>query len=83
MNNNTNNAGCGFFSVLTIVFVVLKLVGTIDWSWWWVLSPILIEIGITVLVLVGVAIYKHHRQKKMTVRWSKMKSDMMSGKRDD
>ncbi len=25
---------------LTIVFVVLKLCIVIDWSWWWVLSPI-------------------------------------------
>lgn len=26
-------------SILGIVFIVLKLVGTINWSWWWVLSP--------------------------------------------
>jgi len=30
----------GFLEVLTLVFIVLKLTGTIDWSWWWVLSPI-------------------------------------------
>ena len=29
----------GFAEVLTIVFVVLKLMGTIDWSWWLVLLP--------------------------------------------
>lgn len=29
----------GFTEFLTIVFVVLKLIGTIDWSWWWVLLP--------------------------------------------
>lgn len=28
-----------FFWVLGIVFIVLKLTGYIDWSWWWVLSP--------------------------------------------
>ena len=27
-------------SILTIVFVVLKLCGVITWSWWWVLSPL-------------------------------------------
>lgn len=27
---------------VTIVFVTLKLIGLITWSWWWVLSPILI-----------------------------------------
>ena len=26
-------------SILGIVFIVLKLIGTIDWSWWYVLMP--------------------------------------------
>jgi len=30
----------GFCSLLTIVFIVLKLTHYIDWSWWWVLSPL-------------------------------------------
>jgi membrane protein YdbS with pleckstrin-like domain len=30
-------------TILTIVFVVLKLVGTIDWSWWWIFSPLWIS----------------------------------------
>lgn len=39
-NNNTRNGGgLGFFSVLQIVFIVLKLCGVIDWKWAWVLSP--------------------------------------------
>lgn len=29
-----------FFSLITIVFIVLKLCGIITWSWWWILSPI-------------------------------------------
>lgn len=60
MNKNTSNAGLGLSSVLTIIFVVLKLVGTIDWSWWWVLSPILIDTGLTILIIVGWAIYEVH-----------------------
>jgi len=32
----------GFIEVLTLIFITLKLTGYIDWSWWWVLSPILI-----------------------------------------
>ena len=27
--------------VLTVIFIVLKLVGVITWSWWWVFSPII------------------------------------------
>lgn len=36
----------GLLEVLTIVFVVLKLIGAIDWSWWLVLLPELIAIGV-------------------------------------
>ena len=63
-NNNTSTSGLGLGSVLTIIFVVLKLVGTINWSWWWVLSPILIDIGLTIIVFIGVAIYMSHENKK-------------------
>lgn len=30
----------GFGSVLFLVFLVLKLMGTITWSWWWVTAPL-------------------------------------------
>ncbi len=40
-----------------VAFVVLKLVGVIDWSWWWVLSPIWIMIGVAGLVFVAIYIY--------------------------
>lgn len=36
----------GILEVLTIVFVVLKLLSVIDWSWWLVLSPILFSISL-------------------------------------
>ena len=35
-----SSGGLGLFSVLTVVFIVLKLVGVITWSWIWVLSPL-------------------------------------------
>lgn len=37
---------------LTILFLILKLNETISWSWWWVLSPIWIPIGILIVVVV-------------------------------
>ena len=40
-----------------VAFVVLKLVGVIDWSWWWVLSPIWIMLAIAVLVFAGIYVY--------------------------
>jgi hypothetical protein len=42
--------GLDYIIVLTIVFVVLKLTDTIDWSWWWVLSPLLIRFGIFIVL---------------------------------
>jgi hypothetical protein len=46
------SGGCApFLGWLTLPFVVLKLVGCIGWSWWWVLSPIWIPIALTVLVV--------------------------------
>ena len=34
------NNGIGIADVITVSFILLKLTGNIDWSWWWVLSPI-------------------------------------------
>jgi hypothetical protein len=62
MANNTSSSssggGIGFAGLLTIVFITLKLLGYIDWSWWWVLSPILIAVMLAVvicLVILGIA----------------------------
>lgn len=33
-----------FISLLTVLFIGLKLVGSITWSWWWVLSPLWIGV---------------------------------------
>lgn len=39
-NSETTSSGIGFTGLLTIVFIALKLTGYINWSWWWVLSPL-------------------------------------------
>lgn len=36
MSNNNNN-GIGFFGLLTLLFIGLKLGGVLNWSWWLVL----------------------------------------------
>ena len=43
-------SGTIFSGLLTIVFIVLKLLGKITWSWWWVLSPIWISWSILFVV---------------------------------
>lgn len=52
-NNNSvgTSGGIGFAGALTIVFIVLKLLGKITWSWWWVLSPIWISAIVAILFL--------------------------------
>lgn len=62
-NNSSSSGGLGLGGVLTIVFVVLKLVGVIDWSWWWVLSPLWISALLILLVIVGVVIYFAYEEK--------------------
>lgn len=57
-SSSSSSGGIGFVGLLTIVFIALKLIGYIDWSWWWVLSPILISfafIAVTVLIAISVA----------------------------
>ena len=46
--------GTSLPTLLTVLFVALKLCGVIDWSWWWVLSPIPITVGIALVVFAGV-----------------------------
>lgn len=41
----------GLASMLTVLFVGLKLTGHIDWSWWWVLCPLWIVTALFVAVL--------------------------------
>lgn len=42
----------GFLGLLTIVFITLKLIGYIAWSWWWVLAPIWIPWAIVIVIFI-------------------------------
>lgn len=48
--NLTVRTGVGFTGLLTIVFIVLKLLGVISWSWLWVLSPIWISLAVSLVI---------------------------------
>ena len=53
MDNNSNSStGIGFTGLLQLLFITLKLVGVINWSWLWVLSPIWISLVIVVICLI-------------------------------
>lgn len=56
----------GFTEVLTIIFIVLKLLGVITWAWWVCLLPEIIAGVLYVVIVVAhlVAIYKTHKSIK-------------------
>ena len=51
MANESTLSGIGLGTVLFIVFLVLKLTGPIDWSWWWVTSPLWIPLAVAAVIL--------------------------------
>ena len=56
-NNQTVTTSFPIASILTIVFVVLKLTNVISWSWWWVLSPLWIPLGFIAILFVVVFVF--------------------------
>ena len=54
----SNNTTGSFTTLLQIVFITLKLLDKIDWSWWWVMSPTWIMIVIALMVYVIFLIFK-------------------------
>ena len=61
-----------FGTLLTLLFVALKLTGRIDWSWWWVFAPVwmtaaLMALGIAV-IFVGVYLFDAFGGRKRKIR---------------
>lgn len=46
------SGGIGFCGLLTIVFIILKLIKVICWSWLWVLSPLWIGVLLNLIITV-------------------------------
>ena len=59
-------SGIGFGGILFIVFLILKLTNVIDWSWWWVTSPLWIPIAIAIVIFIFIILFKFiiHRNKR-------------------
>ena len=51
MNLNIRIELGGLSVVLTVIFVVLKLVGKISWSWFWVFSPLWITLLLFLIII--------------------------------
>lgn len=48
MGNKEKAGGIGFLGLLALIFITLKLIGIIAWSWFWVLSPIILPLILVV-----------------------------------
>lgn len=67
-NNKSSSGGTSVFTVLLVVFVVLKLCGVkpiANWSWWWVLAPLWIPLALAAILFMIVGlIYAITRKAK-------------------
>jgi hypothetical protein len=57
MASSDKSNGIGFGTILFLIFLTLKLTNYIDWSWWWVFSPLWIPLLIAGLVGLGMIVY--------------------------
>jgi len=53
-STSSSSGGIGIFGATFIVLLVLKLIDKIDWSWWWITSPLWL---LPALIIVVVIIY--------------------------
>lgn len=56
MSREINTGGASAIELLGVAFVVLKLCGVIDWSWWWVTAPMWMPLTILILFIVWLVV---------------------------
>lgn len=61
----------GICEALTLLFVVLKLAGLIDWSWFWVLFPEILAGVLYLLIGFGTFRNWHNMNKRIEKEWEK------------
>ena len=52
MSEKNYNGGVSFCGLLTLIFITLKLTNFIDWSWWWILAPLWIPVGLIIFIVI-------------------------------
>lgn len=63
-NSSSSSSGIRFTGLLTVVFITLKLTKVIDWSWWWVMSPLLIPAAIVLVLLLVIGVIAFMQNSK-------------------
>lgn len=54
-SSSSSSGGIGFLGLLQVAFIVLKVIGFLNWSWIWVFSPF--WIGIPAVILLYIVIF--------------------------
>lgn len=57
-SNSSSSGGVGFFGLMFLIFMTLKLTGFIDWSWWWVTAPLWGGFALIFIIIIIVALIK-------------------------
>lgn len=59
MHSAQKAASTSIMSLIGILFIALKLIGVIDWSWWWVLAPFWGSAALLVIIFIiaGVIVF--------------------------
>lgn len=88
MSDNNKSGGIGFASLLLIAFIVLKLCHVINWSWWWVLSPFWIPLGIVVIILaiagtMSLNDFKKEEKKVEKSKWQQRMEDIQKKQKQE
>jgi len=60
-------------TILFLIFLTLKLMGHITWSWWWVFAPLWIPICIVIIVLIGGVTWIVGEEMYRTYKYNKNK----------
>ena len=72
-NNNSTSSSLGFGSILTLIFITLKLTNYINWSWFWVLLPSLLPLIIVMCLAIFSIIAYYNKNKKLKKEIEKLK----------
>jgi hypothetical protein len=51
--SKTTSGGIGLTGMVFCIFLVMKLTGYIDWSWWWVTAPLWLPLTL-ILGIMGI-----------------------------
>lgn len=54
--SSSSSGGIGLAGILTIIFALAKIFGVVHWSWFWVFSPIIISVSLSLVILFAVLV---------------------------